>query len=255
MINSPIAALATGLMASQRLENVPSAEPFRNNFFVSSLLCGNAAAQLVFNMRTADELAEVLKSRAAIEAKLKIALDEKAKLNGDFTAKTDELAEVQKSLAATADNLKIALDEKAKLNKDFTAKTDELAEVLKAGATSADENKTLKSEKEKLSADLTQLTAARDRLLELLVVLEHPKIPSQAIVGQKLTAAWGVYEGSQKDAPKTRSWVVAGKPPENGDEFTPDGKDTGKEVILREEFPTPKGKVTVESKPMTITKV
>jgi hypothetical protein len=220
MINSPIAALATGLMASQRLENVPSAEPFRNNFFVSSLLCGNAAAQLVFNMRTADELAKVLKSRAAIEAKLKI-----------------------------------ALDEKAKLNKDFTAKTDELAEVLKAGATSADENKTLKSEKEKLSADLTQLTAARDRLLELLVILEHPKIPSQAIVGQKLTAAWGVYEGSQKDAPKTRSWVVAGKPPENGDEFTPDGKDTGKEVILREEFPTPKGKVTVESKPMTITKV
>jgi hypothetical protein len=73
MINSPIAALATGLMASQRLENVPSAEPFRNNFFVSSLLCGNAAAQLVFNMRTADELAKVLKSRAAIEAKLKIA--------------------------------------------------------------------------------------------------------------------------------------------------------------------------------------
>jgi len=220
MINSPIAALATGLMASQRLENVPSAEPFRNNFFVSSLLCGNAAAQLVFNMRTADELAKVLKSRAAIEAKLKIALDEKAKLNGDFTAKTDELAEVQK-----------------------------------AGATSADENKTLKSEKEKLSADLTQLTAARDRLLEHLVILEHPKIPSQAIVGQKLTAAWGVYEGSQMGEPKTRSWVVAGKPPEYGDEFTPDGKDTGKEVILREEFQTPKGKVTVESKPMTITKV
>jgi hypothetical protein len=241
MINSPIAALATGLMASQRLENVPSAEPFRNNFFVSSLLCGNAAAQLVFNMRTADELAKVLKSRAAIEAKLKIALDEKAKLNGDFTAKTDELAEVQKSLEAIEAKLKIALDENATLNK--------------AGATSADENKTLKSEKEKLSADLTQLTAARDRLLEHLVILEHPKIPSQAIVGQKLTAARGVYEGSQKGEPITRSWVVAGKPPENGDEFTPDGKDTGKEVILREEFQTPKGKVTVESKPMTITKV
>lgn len=195
MINSPIAALATGLMASQRLENVPSAEPFRNNFFVSSLLCGNAAAQLLFNMRTADELAEVLKSRAAI-----------------------------------GDKLKIALDEKATLHKAF------------------------KDEKEKLSADLTQLTAARDRLLEHLVILEHPKIPSQAIVGQKLTAAWGEYEGSQNDAPKTRSWVVAGKPPVNGDEFTPDGKDTGKEVILREEFATPKGKVTVESKPVKITK-
>jgi len=223
MINSPIAALATGLMASQRLENVPSAEPFRNNFFVSSLLCGNAAAQLLFNMRTADDLAEVLKSRAAIEDKLKTALGENAKLRLELTAKINELGEVQKAGATSTGEIKKLPDEKEKkLNADPTTK-------------------------------ITELTAPSDRLPEHLVILEHPKISGQAIAGQKFTAAWGKYEDSQKDAKKTRSWVVDGQPQALGDEFTPDPKNKPKEVFLREEFPTLKGKVTVESLPIKIT--
>jgi hypothetical protein len=64
------ASLVTGLIASQRLDNVPNAEPFRNNFLVSGLLCGSPAAQVLFNMRTADDLADVLKDRAQLQARL-----------------------------------------------------------------------------------------------------------------------------------------------------------------------------------------
>ena len=70
MLNSPIAALASSLIASQRLDNVPNAEAFRNNYFVAGLLCGNPAAQLVFNMRSADDLADVLKERASLQTRL-----------------------------------------------------------------------------------------------------------------------------------------------------------------------------------------
>jgi hypothetical protein len=192
---------ASTMLVSQRLGDIPNAAPLRDMLTLSPLLRGNAAAQLVFNMRTADEIAEVLKNRAALEEKLKNASGQNANLNKEIEKLKAELAEKDTKLKG--------------LERD--------------------------SETEK------------NRLLGHLVILKHPKIPSQAIVGQKLTAAWGEYDGKQKVAP-TRFWVVAGKPPENGDEFTPDGKDMGKEVILREEFQTQMGKVTVDSPPMTIVK-
>ncbi|MGI9129470.1 MAG: hypothetical protein ACR2IG_14780 [Roseomonas sp.] len=191
---------ASTMLISQRLGDIPNAAPLRDVLTLSPLLRGNAAAQLVFNMRTADEIAEVLKTRAALEEKLKNASGQNANLNKEIEKLKAELAEKDTKLKG--------------LERD--------------------------SETEK------------NRLLKHLVILEHPKISSQAIVGQKLTAAWGEYEGSQKDSKKTRSWVVEGKPQPIGDEFTPDVKKMGKEVFLREEFQTQMGKVTVDSQPMTI---
>jgi hypothetical protein len=191
---------ASTMLVSQRLGDIPNAAPLRDMLTLSPLLRGNAAAQLVFNMRTADELAEVLKNRAALEEKLKNTSGQNANLNKEIEKLKAELAE-----------------------KDAKLKGLEQA-----------------SETEK------------NRLLGRLVILEHPKISGQAIVGQKLTAAWGKYEGSQNVAP-TCSWVVDGQPQALGDEFTPDPKNKPKEVFLREEFPTPKGKVTVESLPIKIT--
>ena len=193
---------ASTMLVSQRLGDIPNAAPLRDMLTLSPLLRGNAAAQLVFNMRTADEIAEVLKIRAALDEKLKNASGQNANLNKEIEKLKAELAEKDTKLKG--------------LERD--------------------------SETEK------------NRLRGHLVILEHPKIPSQAIVGQKLTAEQGKYEGNLKDAPRTRSWLVDGTPLATGDEFTPDAQNTSKEVILREEFQTQMGKVPVDSQPMTIAK-
>lgn len=67
---SPIATIATGLIVSNRLADVPNSDPFRANQLLSGILCSNPAAQLVFNIRNTDQIADVLNENAELKKKL-----------------------------------------------------------------------------------------------------------------------------------------------------------------------------------------
>ncbi|MFC3127453.1 hypothetical protein ACFOD4_20505 [Pseudoroseomonas globiformis] len=60
----------TGMLAANRLSDVPGSDAFRTNLVISGLFCGNPVAQMAFNIRAADDIAEMLADRERLRGQV-----------------------------------------------------------------------------------------------------------------------------------------------------------------------------------------
>ncbi len=222
MTNSPIAALATGMIASRRLDNVPNSEGFRNTFFLSSLLCGNAGAQLVFNMRLADEI-------------------------GDALRKADDLQKANKALQEKAGAIAGEIVDLRKKNEEL--KKENTASQEKTDAMTG-EIADLRKHQEELKKENTDL---KNQLVpQGMVILQHPQITGPVKLGKTLKAVPGRYDALPNPAAKSFVWIVGVKPEGNGETFEPKKDHVGQDLVLVELLDLPAGSVRVTSPPVVI---